>query len=100
MPSGRLFLVFVAVVFHVVGVIHAQRDEDRRYQRSQNLVPQEENAFKEFLNAMNPIYLIIIGCLIAAGCAFELAYGTRGSSGRTNWSHVASRQPPYSVTVA
>ena len=58
------------------------------------------NSFLEFLNAMNPIYLIIVGCLIAAGCAFELAYGTRGSSGRTNWAHVASRQQPYSVTVA
>lgn len=56
--------------------------------------------FIEILDALNPVYLIIIGCLIAAGCAFELAYGTKGSSGRTTWSHVASRQQPYSVTQA
>uniref|UniRef100_A0AC34FK21 Uncharacterized protein n=1 Tax=Panagrolaimus sp. ES5 TaxID=591445 RepID=A0AC34FK21_9BILA len=73
-----------------IGIASAQGDRH-------GSLAKETDAFKEFLEAVNPAYLIIVGCLIAAGCAFELAYGTRGSSGRTDWSHVTSRQQPYSV---
>ena len=65
------------------------------------------------------MYLMIFGGLIAAGipfteekyqdvpsefrnftgCAFEMAYGSRGSSGRTI-AHVASRNAPYAVRTA
>uniref|UniRef100_A0AC34RT03 Uncharacterized protein n=1 Tax=Panagrolaimus sp. JU765 TaxID=591449 RepID=A0AC34RT03_9BILA len=100
MFSKMQFYLFVEIILIVIGVIFAQMDDERKFQSSQNLVPEEENVIKQILDALNPVYLIIIGCLIAAGCAFELAYGTKGSSGRTNWSHVASRQQPYSVTHA
>ncbi|KAF8386836.1 hypothetical protein PRIPAC_75978 [Pristionchus pacificus] len=62
----------------------------------QSLSDETSNVLQEFISAINPIYIVILGCLIAAGCAFELAYGSRGSSGRTT-AHVASRNAPYSV---
>ncbi|GMT03089.1 hypothetical protein PENTCL1PPCAC_25263 [Pristionchus entomophagus] len=69
-----------------------------RFPRStvQSLSDETSNVLQEFISAINPIYIVILGCLIAAGCAFELAYGSRGSSGRTT-AHVASRNAPYSV---
>ncbi|GMT33886.1 hypothetical protein PFISCL1PPCAC_25183 [Pristionchus fissidentatus] len=62
----------------------------------QSLSDETSNVLQEFIAAINPIYIVILGCMIAAGCAFELAYGSRGSSGRTI-AHVASRNAPYSV---
>uniref|UniRef100_A0A7E4VWJ4 Uncharacterized protein n=1 Tax=Panagrellus redivivus TaxID=6233 RepID=A0A7E4VWJ4_PANRE len=102
LAAGNRLLYAVVVVGFVAAELVLAEDaaSPRRHQRSNSAPPEPENAFKEFLDAVNPAYLIIIGCLIAAGCAFELAYGTRGSSGRTDWSHVASRQQPYSVTTA
>lgn len=57
----------------------------------------EDNGFQEFFENLNPIYLVIIGAFILAGCVFELIHGTRATPPRTNWVHVASKKQPYSV---
>ena len=50
----------------------------------------------ELIAAINPVYLVAIAVLVAAGCAFEVAYASRGAA-NSRTAHVASRNGPYSV---
>ncbi|CAJ0958085.1 unnamed protein product, partial [Mesorhabditis belari] len=93
---------------HVIGVLalctataFADQPNQPRTVRSANvLVDDTSNVIKDIINSVHPIVLVVIGLLIAAGCAFELAYGSRGSAGRTV-THVASRNNiKNAVTVA
>uniref|UniRef100_A0AC35TWH7 Uncharacterized protein n=1 Tax=Rhabditophanes sp. KR3021 TaxID=114890 RepID=A0AC35TWH7_9BILA len=53
----------------------------------------DSGSFQEFIQNVNPIFFIIIGGFILAGCVFELVHTTRTpSTPRANWAHVTSRQ--------
>ncbi|TKR58199.1 hypothetical protein L596_029681 [Steinernema carpocapsae] len=74
-----------------------QQRKSRSAQHSGQNLEEPENALKEFVAAINPVYVVILGLFILAGCAFELAYGSRKAPPRTNLTHVASRHAPYSA---
>uniref|UniRef100_A0A0N4ZR58 Uncharacterized protein n=1 Tax=Parastrongyloides trichosuri TaxID=131310 RepID=A0A0N4ZR58_PARTI len=90
-----LYLLFINSISPVAveSNIH-KRSAKMAFSQSANT---EDNGFQEFFENLNPIYLIIIGGLILAGCIFELIHGTRTPPPKTNWAHVASKKEPYSV---
>ncbi|CAD6189368.1 unnamed protein product [Caenorhabditis auriculariae] len=90
---SRLLVPFVFAVF--VNSIAANRIP--RSTAFSNLSEGTSNILGDLINAINPVYVVIIGCLIAAGCAFELAYGSRPARTTT---HVASRNAPFALSTA
>uniref|UniRef100_A0A0K0EU21 Uncharacterized protein n=1 Tax=Strongyloides venezuelensis TaxID=75913 RepID=A0A0K0EU21_STRVS len=92
-----IYLLFINTTFGgtIEGNI-SKRSAKMAFSQSSNT---EDNGFQEFFENLNPIYPIIIGGLILAGCIFELVHGTRATPPRTNWAHVASKQQPYSVNT-
>uniref|UniRef100_A0A0K0EKE0 Uncharacterized protein n=1 Tax=Strongyloides stercoralis TaxID=6248 RepID=A0A0K0EKE0_STRER len=92
-----IYLSFIKSTFgRIIEGNISKRNAKMAFSQSSNT---EDNGFQEFFENLNPIYFIIIGGLILAGCVFELIHGTRATPPKTNWAHVASKQQPYSVNT-
>ncbi|CAI4225492.1 unnamed protein product [Auanema sp. JU1783] len=83
-------------VLLLVGAVAAQNRAVRSAALS-NLSEETSNLLGEFISAINPIYFVILGVLIVAGCAFEIAYGSRKGVNRS--THVASRHAATSFGI-
>ncbi|CAJ0569275.1 unnamed protein product, partial [Mesorhabditis spiculigera] len=79
-----------ALLFFCTSAVFAAQEHPRAIRSATILVDDTSNVIKDFINGVHPGLLVIVGLLIFAGCGFELAYGSRGSSGR-QVTHVASR---------
>uniref|UniRef100_A0A1I8ACA5 FXYD domain-containing ion transport regulator n=1 Tax=Steinernema glaseri TaxID=37863 RepID=A0A1I8ACA5_9BILA len=97
-PTGQAMIPCATVLLLLcVGASTPLPEAHSRISHSGQNLEEPENALKEFLGAINPVYVVALGLFILAGCVFEVMYGTRGSSSRTTRAHVASRQAPYSA---